>query len=194
MADELLRESKLKTNRKPFGAVNEKEAPSVAAAELERLKHIEQLAGTLRKIKSEFPARKAAIKERALKITEAVAEETKALNKRNEQLNVLQRRHKDLLSKFESVCEVLSMKARNTQLSVMQKQDVWHCILRVAELVKGLQKSERKDDATSHSDHQVLETLMRTNEDRIVELQSQIFSVGEAMHSQKLALQDSFTF
>ena len=75
--------------------------------------------------------------------------------------------------------EILKLRSRNFQVGNFQKDELWKVILRMADLVNGLNTTRPEisrsiDNQVVQSEAEVLEVLARTNSDRIMQLESQL--------------------
>lgn len=178
MSEKLLEEVKILCTPGKLKGLKEAEAPAAIAVELERLQKIQRFSGLLQKMAAEFPQRKSQLSERYAKYKKDVSAEIEADKLRVEKIQNLNKRQAELSGKAKVLTEALKIRQRNLQIGQVQRQEVWQLILRMADLVNGINKTRAQnssaDETRQQSDVEILEVLLRTNSDRIVNLETQL--------------------
>jgi len=179
MSDTLLEEVRRACKPGKLSGVSEAKAPAVVAEELERLKKVQRLADVLKKMEKEFPGRESQIQERAKNLTKEILAENAENKKRDEKIIILNRRQDELKMKSGALMEILKSRATNFQIGRFQSEELWNLILRMADLVTGLNKTRPEismslENRVMQSEAEVLEVLVRNNSERIVKTESQL--------------------
>jgi len=183
MSDSILEEVNDACKHAKLSGLSETKAPGVLAGELTRLKRVIRLRDILVKMNSEFPERKAKLEARAAELRAEISRENAENVKRDEKIRALNKRGDELREKSASLMEILKVRSRHFQLGKFQREELWNLILRMAELVNGINQNRPEisrsiDGQHRQSEADVLEVLVRTNSDRIMQLESQLSHIA----------------
>ena len=156
--------------------LSEKTAPAAIATELGRLKRSQLCMDLLLKMNSEFAERQQVITSNAEKLKIAILKEKQETEARRRKIDILNQRGDELRVKAERLKEELKLRAQNFHVGQFQREEIWQLILRMADLVSGLREKGVLGGAQGpkRDDSDVLEVLVRTNADRIVDLETQL--------------------